>query len=445
MNERLDFAELKAAGKLPSPKGAALRVMHLCQEDTVSMPDLARAIQADPALAGRIIKIANYVNPNKSRPIASVSSDTLLLIGIHAVRQAAMGMSLISNYREGPCKAFDYEQFWSQAVAMGSTAQALSQINRIAPPAEMFNCGLMNGIGRLAFATVRPQAYSDLVESLQQAQEQQALQAQREQFGIDEREMLVLMLQDWGIPKVFQDALYHHRDPHAAGFPPDSRALRLALSLQLAGLLAQACLQDTVGNGLGKEILRCGAELDISPEQLEECIRQAMTDWEEWGKLLAIKTLHYAGKKLTWPADQTTPTTTPGSAEAAPAESPLRILVAGADVLQRGQIEKFLASAGHTVAVTDNGLAAFGMATQLSPQVIIADWLMPGMDGLQLCTDLRQNFPARPLYYILLTPFEDERRRVDAYEAGVDEILRTPVNVRLLAARLLAVHRLTGA
>ena len=52
MTETLNFAELKAAGMLPSPKGVALRVMHLCQEETVSLPELASAIQTDPALSG---------------------------------------------------------------------------------------------------------------------------------------------------------------------------------------------------------------------------------------------------------------------------------------------------------------------------------------------------------------------------------------------------------
>src|SRR5574343_1355365 len=100
MREVLDFNELKASGTLPSPKGVALRVMQLCQDENLSLKDLAQTIQGDPALAGRIIKIANYVNPNRSRPIAAVTTDTLVLIGIHAVRQVVLGLSLVGNYRD---------------------------------------------------------------------------------------------------------------------------------------------------------------------------------------------------------------------------------------------------------------------------------------------------------------------------------------------------------
>jgi two-component system cell cycle response regulator len=50
----------------------------------------------------------------------------------------------------------------------------------------------------------------------------------------------------------------------------------------------------------------------------------------------------------------------------------------------------------------------------------------------------------KPLYFILLSHSKDERRMMDAYEAGVDEVMRSPVNIRLLAARLLAAQRISG-
>lgn len=66
MNDKMDFADIKASGSLPSPKGVMLAVMRLCQREQVSLQELAHAIQADPVLAGRIIKVANVANPNTS-------------------------------------------------------------------------------------------------------------------------------------------------------------------------------------------------------------------------------------------------------------------------------------------------------------------------------------------------------------------------------------------
>lgn len=445
MTETLNFAELKAAGVLPSPKGVALRVMHLCQEETVALPELAHAIQADPALSGRIIKIANYVNPNKSRPIASVTIDTLILIGIHAVRQAVLCMSLISNYRDGPCKPFDYEYFWSRAIAKASAAHAISSVNRVAPPAEIFNCGLMCGIGQLALVTARPESYADILQKLPDPALDSLLQAEQEKFGLDEREMMVLMLQDWGIPKLFIDAMYYHEDPLSSGFPDNSRMLRLTYTLQLASLLAHGCMHGHEDGALLEQVAICGTMLDIAPEQVELLQEQTAAHWADWSALLNIQPRQYQPRKLLMPPLKNLGKSEP-AAEAVPqAAVPLRIMIAGADDSQRTLLAKFLTAAGHQVTASDNGLTAFGMAAQELPQVIIADWLMPGMDGIKLCTDLRKTAVGSRLYFILLTPFEDERRKMEAYEAGVDEILRTPLNTRLLAARLLAAQRIAAA
>jgi HD-like signal output (HDOD) protein/ActR/RegA family two-component response regulator len=440
MNEKLNFAELKAAGKLPSPKGAALRVMHLCQEETVSLPELARAIQVDPALAGRIIKIANYVNPNKSRPIASVTTDTLILIGIHAVRQAVLSMSLISNYHDGPCKLFDYEYFWSRALAIGCAAYAISSANRVAPPAELFNCGLMSGIGQLALVTARPEAYCEILGQHMDAPTEKQLAAQAERFGIDAREMMVLMLQDWGIPKLFSDALYHHENPSIAGFDDNSRLLRLTYTLQLASLLAHACMHKD--DEVQEQVHVCGAILDLQPDQLEAIAEQTTNGWADWSALLNIPVRTYPPRKLHQSVEAATARNVDEQETIAAAVVPLNILVACNDETQRNMLNYFLSTAGHAVSVTDNGLTAIGLTSHHMPHVVIADWLMPGMDGLKLCAELRKTLQGKALYFILLTPFEDERRRMEAYEAGVDEILRMPVNTRLLAARLLAAQRI---
>ena len=242
MHEKIDFNELRASGGLPSPKGVALKVMHLCQDESLSLNLLAQTIQGDPALAGRIIKIANYVNPNRSRPIASVTTDTLILIGIHAVRQVVLGLSLIGEYRDSRCKLFDFENFWSLSVAMASAAHQIAACTRVAAPAEMFNCGLMSGVGQLALVTARPEAYCEMLAELQDDSPATLQAAQMSHFGLTQRDMMIFILQDWGIPKLFIDTLYYHEDPLSSGYAENSRPLRITYALQLASLLARTCV-----------------------------------------------------------------------------------------------------------------------------------------------------------------------------------------------------------
>jgi diguanylate cyclase (GGDEF)-like protein len=84
------------------------------------------------------------------------------------------------------------------------------------------------------------------------------------------------------------------------------------------------------------------------------------------------------------------------------------------------------------------------MAMECRPHLIVADWLMPQMDGLQFCRTLRSTTIGRGVYLLLLTGVEDEARLVDAFDAGVDDYVVKPVNKRLLLARLKAGERVVS-
>lgn len=120
---------------------------------------------------------------------------------------------------------------------------------------------------------------------------------------------------------------------------------------------------------------------------------------------------------------------------------PLRILVVSSNELQCNFLSKTLAPAGHTITITNSGQKALDMIDRFRPHVLIADWLLPELDGIGLCKALRKHPHGERVYCIVVTQFEDERRKVDAYEAGADELLRTPLNPRLLTAQMLVAQR----
>jgi len=443
MSDKLDFAELKASGLLPSPKGVALTIMQLCQKENFSLPELAHAIQADPVLAGRVIKIANAANPNKSRPIAAVTIDTLILIGIHAVRQVVLSFSLINSYQEGNCKAFDFQHYWSRSVAMASAAQAIGGLLRVAPPAEMFTCGLLSGIGRLGIASARPEAYSDVLSQL--PKDGDLKNAEQNRFGLDHSALGALMLEDWGIPKLFIDAVVFHENPSSSGFSESSRQSKLIHTLHLAALLADACLQDeSRRDELMAEIFEGGSSLGLKNEQMVDVANRVSAEWQEWGQLLNIQTESKTPFQLPEPLVAAAPAAKLEADETAvlpPASHPLRILFADADDALTFSIEKLLASAGHKVLTARNGRQAFDIAEREKPHVIIADWLMPESDGLAFCRAVREQPWGAGIYFLVLTALEDDRHQIEAFEAGTDDYLKKPFNPRLLQAKLLVAQR----
>ena len=119
------FEELKATGLLPSPKGVALQLINLTRDEDVSRAEIVRTLMADPALCGRLIKVANGANLAGCRPVASVAA-ALTVLGLSAVRNLALSFSLLSAYRDGVCQAFDYPAFWTRSLNAGLAARILA-------------------------------------------------------------------------------------------------------------------------------------------------------------------------------------------------------------------------------------------------------------------------------------------------------------------------------
>jgi HD-like signal output (HDOD) protein/ActR/RegA family two-component response regulator len=441
MSDILTFNELKVSGVLPSPKGVALTIMKLCQRENVSLPELAHTIQADPVLAGRIIKIANVANPNKSRPIASVTTDTLILIGIHAVRQVVLGFSLVASYQDGACKAFNYPRYWTRSLAMASAAQAMGAAIRIAPPAELFTCGLLCGIGQLGLAAARPEGYSALLESHSGKSTDDIVAAEIERFGLSHRSLSSEMLADWGIPKLFTDAVLYHENPEVSGFAEGSRLRKLTYTLQLAAVLADIFLSpESARETLLPQLFQLGSTLGIGAELMVGIANQTLSEWNDWSKLLNIKTTAVAAFVM---PEMTVQTETPEDAlpDTHQPIRPMRILIADDDETLVFMLSKILKMAGHTVMTAKNGQQALKIATDDKPQAIVADWMMPELDGVALCKAIREQAWGKDIFYIILTSLEDESRQIEAFEAGVDAFLRKPFSPRLLNAKLMIADR----
>jgi HD-like signal output (HDOD) protein/ActR/RegA family two-component response regulator len=430
----IDLDALKAAGTLPTPKGIALTVMKLCQKENVSLADLAHTIQADPALAGRIIRIANIVNPNKSRPIASVTTDTLILIGIQAVRQVVLGFSLVSSYQDGPCRNFDYKRFWSRSLVVATAAQALAAATRLAPPAELFTCGILGDVGRLALATARPEEYAQILAQGAELSSAELAQCEAARFGLEHRDLTTYLLHDWGIPKLFIDALYHHEQPEDSGLPDGSRCRRLAYLLNMATLIADVCMQsEAARQEVVPRLYTMGNTLGLDAERIARLTDEAVRDWREWGNMLHIRTHAVQPLTETRPDD--------GKGAAAPALPPMRILVVDDDETLIFMLSRLLSQAGHEVRTAPDAKRAMEQLATALPDVVIADWNLPDGDGLALCRAIRTMPGGNLIYVVMLTEMGEERREIDALETGVNDYLRKPLNPKLFMARLMAARR----
>lgn len=120
----------------------------------------------------------------------------------------------------------------------------------------------------------------------------------------------------------------------------------------------------------------------------------------------------------------------------------IHVLLVEDNASSRLMLEKLLrAQTGHVIHTAADGREGLELAREIRPQVVITDWLMPEMDGLELCRNLRATPWGQDIYVLMLTSVEAEEELIKAYEAGVDEYVTKPVNFRTLQARLRAAWR----
>jgi len=435
MLDPIRFAELKAAGRLPSPSGPALKLIELLGRDDVALPEIVRLVQQDPALTGRILKLANSAAFARPRPAVSISTDILMMIGLPALRQLVLAFALIDGHRGGPCRAFDYAAFWSQSVARGAAAQTFGGGSRIAPPAELFTLGLVADIGRLALASLEPARFADLLAKFG-ADEAALIEGERAAFGFDHRELSVAMLRDWGFPALFLDAVtlaMQDAEPQSAA---NARLLRLALLLRLAEALSRlTALDDAARRQRLEALARLARRLDITAQDFLALADDSLQAWQEWGELLGTPTLTLTPfSVLEMAADE-------ASAETR-SEEKLRVLVVDDDSALRRLLEHLLGQQGFAVHTATDGRHGFAEALAWHPDIVITDILMPNKDGIELTRKLRASELGQALYIIVLTILDDEDKLAEAFAAGADDYIPKPLKPRTLLARVSAGSRI---
>jgi len=423
---------LRINGQLPTPKGVALAVLELSRRENVTLAEVSRVVQTDPALSGRLIRLANTAS-QISRPVASVQ-EAVIRLGLASVRQLTLGFSLLDNYRDGPCKAFNYQDYWSHSLLAAIAMQALGARTRVATPDELFTCGLLAQIGRLALATAYPDEYEAILVAYRTDPSHALAAREREHLETDHNELSVALMSDWGIPKVLTEPVAHHENPEGAGFPADSRAHFLVHMLHLSHCLADLGLCNKAERPAQiAGVLRTAARLEIKPEEAGAFIDGVIGQWQDWGALLKIPASALP------PFAEMASTRTTGTAT----DSPLRIVVAhGNAFTRRKTVALLVQEGGHTVYPAANGEEALALAMEVLPQVIIAERNLPLLDGIELCQALRATNEGRRMYFLLIADENGEDRLVEAFEAGADEYALNPVSGKALCARLRAARRL---
>ena len=123
---------------------------------------------------------------------------------------------------------------------------------------------------------------------------------------------------------------------------------------------------------------------------------------------------------------------------------PPKILVVEDDPALAELLRYNLTREGFAIELAADGDAALAAAEDNPPDLVVLDWMIPGLSGIEVCRRLRRREASRALPVIMLTARGEETDRIEGLESGADDYIVKPFSVVELAARIRAVLRRAG-
>jgi diguanylate cyclase (GGDEF)-like protein len=405
--------------------------MQASQREEVTVQEIARLVQSDPALMGRLLAQANAAATGL-RPCVSVQ-DAVNRLGLQSTRTLALSFSLIDQYGQGNCIGFDYAGFWSQSLLMAVAMKQLGAPLKLGSADELFSCGLLARVGCLALATAYPVEYAAI---LAQGGTAPALLAREHSVLLTNHLQMSAQLQaQWGIPATLMEPIECMEDPSASTAAHSSRGWSLQqlmhLAWRLSNFLLDKCLDPS--HELSELILLVG-KLGLTAETFNDCVDSITQRWRALAQQLKVQSVAIA------------PFAQLAQARVRPDHDAnttwLRVLIVEDDDIICRMLQTWLQDQCHyTVQTASNGREALTLAADFNPHVILTDWMMPVMNGLELCKTLRASEWGHNIYVLMLTSKDSESELVKAFDHGVDDYLTKPVHMRTLSARLKSAWR----
>lgn len=280
------LSQYRQGGKLPSPKGVYLEALRLLEQEEVDNRELVRVLQSDPATNARLLQLANVSIRTRSRPIVAVS-DAILVLGQAQIKRLILALALIQSTTPR-VSGFDYAKFWTVSLLSALAVQALSEQLGQVNADEIFVVALLANVGELALVSLFSESYVELRGTVPPSEGNALLQMERQQYGIDHDELSSLLVEEWGLPMVFVEAIFHQAQPEElSSFPDAGRSLFLARLLRFGLGMAEFCLRDNPRRSasaaqMAEEMIKLG----LDTVRVREQVSRLLLAWPQWQGLL---------------------------------------------------------------------------------------------------------------------------------------------------------------
>ncbi len=256
---------LKACTSFPSPPPVAMKVIELAQDPGIDLATVADTISADPAIAAKVMRIANSALYARRRQSSNLRQ-ALIVLGLNATLTLALSFTLVATLKKAPPKGFDFDAYWRRAILAGTWSKLLATEFGRRDAEEVFLAALLQDIGMLAIDKIAPEVYEGI--SPFQMEHPRVAQHEKNQLEADHREIGAWLLENWSMPSQLIEAVKHSHDPTAADVENDFKGFVRAVAM--AGELSDVWLSSNNEVSIRRAGLEVHRHLGILPNRLAE-------------------------------------------------------------------------------------------------------------------------------------------------------------------------------
>jgi diguanylate cyclase (GGDEF)-like protein len=190
-------SELKASLNFPSPPAIAQQIIALARDPSTDISQVAAAISRDPALAAKLLRVANSALYSRKRRSTNLRQ-ALIVLGLQGATTLALGFSLVGTYTGLASNGVDYHRCWRRAILSASAARCFGALQNTSSIDDIFLAALLQDIAILGIDRAAPDFYRDLPRN---ASHREFAEHETARLGIDHAELGAWLLGYWKLPE----------------------------------------------------------------------------------------------------------------------------------------------------------------------------------------------------------------------------------------------------
>jgi putative nucleotidyltransferase with HDIG domain len=213
---------LSKVQSVPTLPATVLRVLQMVEDPLCSAADLSQMIQADPALAVKVLKLANSAYYGFRQKISTIPQ-AVTLLGFATLKNALLSVAVFDLFRMR-MTGFDLLALWKHSVATATACRLLAKRVRYPNAEKAFTAGLLHDVGKVMIARYLPMSLHAIVQTVHD-QSVSMLAAEQKAIGIGHPAFGAWVMSRWGLPATLVEAVEFHHYPTQAQYAFDLAAL----------------------------------------------------------------------------------------------------------------------------------------------------------------------------------------------------------------------------